>query len=285
MVERMMVYCLMGYRGYAVWFMLAGKIRGGKGTIVRTLRRLMGRRMVFGTKMRTLASEFGKDGLQGARVLTVSEVGDLSRGAGEEVAMLLKEIVGRDTIDVNRKNKPYLKDVVVDAVPVLLGNKIPRMPDDAGGVSGKMRAIAFEHSWAGRENFDLEEEIGAGLRGVARRLIQAGIRLEQETRPDRKFVVTESGMEKVRMFQDKNNLVARYLRERFVQAPKMFVDNDYLRRDYEGWCREMGVGMGCSRRDVPRLLIEQSPWPLWEYRQADGGKRGVRGMAIALGSE
>lgn len=285
-LERVLCLWLMGWREFGRWVMLAGKARGGKGTVTRIGMKLMGGRGVVTARMSGLAGPFGKDGLQHARVVVVNEVRDMGKGAGEEVAALVKEVVGRDETAIERKYRSAWRGRL-DALMVLVGNKIPVMPDDARGLSGKMVAIAFRYSWLGRENYGLEGQLAGELGGIARRVVEAGVRMARDADmcPAKVLEMTASGREAVRVFTDRNNQVVRYLEGRFVENPDGFVDAGWLRDDYERWCREAGLGLGCPGNRVVRMLVRESPWHLEEVRRGKERVRGVRGLSLRVVAE
>ena len=74
LLSRWMGYCLMGNRKYARWMLMYGKIRGGKGTISATIRKLVGRDAFMGASLEDLAGGFGMDGLERTKVLSINEV-------------------------------------------------------------------------------------------------------------------------------------------------------------------------------------------------------------------
>lgn len=274
-VERMLALWLMAWREYARWFLMVGKARGGKGTTCRVGRKLMGGVGMFPTSMEELGGQFGKDGIQAAQVALVNEVTDLERGPGEEVARTVKEAVGRDMTSVPRKYRGAWKGRL-EALMVLVGNKPPRMADESQGLSGKMVAISYRHSFLGREDFGLDERLDEELAGIARRVVEAGMRMAAEKDPRKVLAMAESGEEVTEGFTRKNNLVLRFIRDRFVENPGAFVSGDELRRQFEGWCRKHEVKMPCARRDVPSVVMEECPWPT--KRGRFGGSDGHRGV-------
>jgi len=95
-------YCLMGTRKYAKWLLMYGKIRGGKGTICSVLKQLTGPTTYLSTSLEDLANEFGLDGMELSKVLSISEVSEIDSKSGDRVCRILKNIVGGDpmTVDV-----------------------------------------------------------------------------------------------------------------------------------------------------------------------------------------
>lgn len=281
-VERMLALWTIAWREYARWFLLTGKARGGKGTVCRVGKRLMGGVGLFPARLSTLASQFGKDGLQAAQVCVVSEVTDLSQGPGEEVGSLVKDTVGRDDVSIQRKYLGCWRGRL-EALMVLVGNKVPRLPDESQGLSGKMVPVSFQHSFLGKEDFRLDERLEAEVAGIARRVAEAGMRMAREGDPRKVLEMSESGREIVEGFTRKNNLVLRFIRDRFVESATSFVKGEELREQMDRWCWKHKVKLPCSRRDVPAMVAEECPWPVRKGRHGgDGGPRGLFGLGVRM---
>ncbi len=80
LLARWMGYCLLGTRRYARWMLMYGKIRGGKGTISSVIRKLIGRAAFMSSSLEDLAGEFGMDGLERSKVLSINEVNEVEGG-------------------------------------------------------------------------------------------------------------------------------------------------------------------------------------------------------------
>jgi len=282
--ERMYGYALMGTRKYAKWLLEYGKVRGGKGSGTRVLKRLLPHPMFFGVKMEELADGFGLDGVDVCSVLCISEASDLDNRTGERVSSLLKSVLGEDTLTVNAKYLRQKKDVVIRALPIVQSNQMLTLPNTARGLSSKMVALGFENSFEGREDFELGRKLDGELAGIARRFVDAAIRLEAEEDPRKKFEMPGSSQDVIRKFDRESNLFDAFLDDCFVKNRGGWVHNDKVRELRRWWEKENGYTIRDNRRaqvsqmHFPKKLCELSSWGVSQTRGEE--KRGVKGLSV-----
>lgn len=278
LLQRMFGYCLLPHRDYAKWFLMYGKIRGGKGTIMTVLKALLGEGYM-GTCLEDIASQFGLWGIEQAKVMAINEVSEISNREGEAACRVLKSIVGKDPISINRKFEQPLRNVVVDAVPIMQSNEIPRLPNKGLGLSGKMVLLPFTVSFAGRENYRLAEELLEELPGIAYWAWQGARMVEEEANPRAKFPMPERSVALIDEYHAVNNPVDEFLEARFEKSQAGFVATETIYAQWLDWSRDLRVPP-LSRRELSHRLIESSSWDLRRARIGGGGKRGVRGLAV-----
>lgn len=278
LVKRMFGYCLMGHALYAKWFLLHGKVRGGKGTMTTVLRELLGK-AYMGSSLEDLARPFGLWGLEKARVLSIGEVSEVKGGEAETACRILKQIVGRDPLIIDIKYQAPLSDVVSDAVPLMQANEIPRLPNKGMGLSSKMVPIPFRVSFLGREDHLLMEKLRAELPGIAAWALEGAHELENESEPSKRFPLTTDGAELLDDYATANNPVDEFLEEHFDRSPNGFLASSVLHARWEEWARQSGARrMGI--KSLIQHLREHSSWGLEKHRLGDGGPRGLRGLKL-----
>ena len=281
LLQRWFGYCLMGTRKYAKWLLMYGKIRGGKGTICDILKHLSGDVSYLSTSLEDLANEFGLDGLELCRVLSISEVSEIDSKSGERVCRILKNIVGKDPMTVNVKYRRQLRNVVVGAAPLMQSNEIPMLPNKGRGLSGKMLVLPFDVSFEGREEYELDKELRKELPGIAMWAVRGAIALEQAGRED-KWPVSDSGRSAIRLYHLQNNPLDSFLEARFMRNKRGFTANEIIRGQWEGWLRANQVKMHVPRNMLIQRLIQGSSWDLRQSRLAmsEGHSRGISGMTL-----
>ena len=214
LLQRWFGYCLMGTRKYAKWLLMYGKIRGGKGTICGVLKKLIGPTAYLSTSLEDLSNEFGMDGIELSRVLSISEVSEIDSRAGEKVCRVLKNIVGRDPMTINAKYRRQVRNVVIGAAPLMQSNEIPVLPNKGRGLSGKMLVLPFEVSFEGKEDFELEEVLESELEGIAVWAVEGAFKLEKAAR-DEKWPTPEAAEGAMRLYHLQNNPLDSFLGARF----------------------------------------------------------------------
>ena len=274
-------YCLMGTRKYAKWLLMYGKIRVCKGTICSVLKQLPGPTTYLSTSLEDLANEFGLDGMELSKVLSISEVSEIDSKSGERVCRILKNIVGRDPMTVNVKYRRQLRNVVVNAAPLMQPNEIPVLPNKGRGLSGKMLVLPFDVSFEGREDFDLDADLKREIPGIAAWAVRGAIALEKADR-DGKWPVPESAKNAIRLYHLQNNPFDSFLEARFIRNEKGFTAKEIVRGEWESWLRANKVKMHVPRNMLIQRVVQDCSWDLRQTRLSmnEGHHRGVAGMTL-----
>jgi putative DNA primase/helicase len=258
-----------------------GKIRGGKGTISATIRKLVGRDAFMGASLEDLAGGFGMDGLERTKVLSINEVSELDGKSGERVCRVVKNIVGRDPMTVDAKYMRQQRNVVVNAAVIMQSNEIPVLPNKGRGLSGKMLVLPFEVSFEGKEDLDLEAELDRELEGIAAWCVMGAHRLENSRAAER-WPVPAAAERAVHMYHLQNNPFDAFLEARFVARKDGFVSNGIVRAQWEAWTKANKIRMHVANNMLPMKIAQGSSWDLRQVRLAEsqGHERGIAGMSL-----
>lgn len=283
LAARMMGYGLMATRKYGRGPLLIGKIRGGKGVFTRRWKKMLGSAFV-GTTMSHLVSNFGLAGTQHARVVSVGEVHGLERTGGEAFAGIWKNWIGGDEMPVNIKYQGAVVGVV-RALPVMSSNEMPALPNKGAGMSGKLLVLPFDHSFLGREQLDLEEELDGELPGLARWALEGAVRLEGEMAPERKWPVSERAADVLRTYRIMNNPFDGFLEARFVRNPEGRVATRVVLAEWQDWLRSTGMPIRVAPNQVMLKLEQESTWGVRRYREPGGGDRCLKGLSVRREAE
>lgn len=170
------VWELIGYLMYSgnplhKAVMLTGTGRNGKGTFLRVLQTVLGRRNITNVSLHDLVN---------TRFSTVNLFGKLANIAGDidagymENTATFKQITGGDTISAEHKGRDRF-DFTPWAVPLFSANKIPASADTTVGYLSRWLVIAFPNSFIGREDRHLDSRLHqpGELQGIAARGIAA----------------------------------------------------------------------------------------------------------------
>jgi len=282
LLERWMGYCLVADRGLGRWMLMKGKIRGGKGTIARLMKALRGEEHLFWATTRQVGGSFGLNGLQHARMMVIPEVKEMNRAEGEDLAQIIKMIVGGDGLTIDIKYSQPLKGVVPPATVTVMANEIPLLPDKGEGVSGKMLVLPFTQSFKGREIFDLDERLKAEIPGIARRLVGAMRRLAKEGDPKKKWPIPQQAGEMFHEYVITNNVYRGFLEARFMETEDGFVPGWLIKELWYEYLRANKTPRNrvCPENHLLKTLEQECGWTIWRARRAGGTERGMKGLAV-----
>lgn len=258
-------------------FMNYGQPRAGKGITEKIRMKLVGNYSYMGVRMSTLAKDFGKHKLSVARVLAISEVVEQQKWASEEASGLLKNILGCDPIDLNRKYKDAAENVVSHAAIVMLGNQMPNLSNQGGGLSSKIVPLNFDHSYVGKEDWGLEDALDGQLQGIAGMVYRAGVELVSEKDPTKKFPLVEGAKLAMEKFHSLNNPANGFLEWGYEPCKGNVVHSDIVWGDYKRFCEKIQTRPG-QRNLFNAWLESQNSWGVMRYREPNGGKCGFRGL-------
>lgn len=146
-------------------FMLFGPIRGGKGTWMRILMKLVGAINMANPTLASLAGEFG---LQPLIHKLVAVIGDARLSGRTDASALVERLLtisGGDALTINRKNLPHWTGQLTTRF-VLVSNDMPRLTDTAGAFASRCVVVELAQSWEGREERDLDDRLAMELPGI-----------------------------------------------------------------------------------------------------------------------
>ena len=277
LLQRWMGYCLMNHRRHARWLLMYGKVRSGKGTIGKVLQRLLGRDAFMNSSLDDLSSDFGLDGLEHSRVLCISEVSELTGKEGERATRVLKNIIGQDPLTVNVKFKRQMRNVVVNAAPIVQANEIPQLPNKGRGLSSKMLVLPFDVSFEGKEDIYLIDTLMEELEGIAAWAVEGAVKLEND---GNRFPTPDRAQDTMQMYHLQNNPFDYFLEERFIKSEGGFVATDLLWLQWNDWLKKNEIKKLHVARNQLTIKIEtQSSWQVNRHRP-HGGKRGLKGLSL-----
>lgn len=274
LLARWMGYCLLPHTRYAKWLLMYGKVRSGKGTISKVMQAMLGRAFV-GTTLRSLAGRFGRHGLVGTRVFCVHEVSRLDSRDGEAVSELVKMVVGGDPMEVDRKGKSELRNVVLRCKPMLQANEIPLLPNKGRGMSSKMLILPFTKSFLGKEDPRLDEKLLREMGGIVRWALEGAQRLERDGGT---FPMPKEAGEVMKSYLNTNNPLEEFLWARFVPEAGWSLPLSVVWDQWESWKKQTKTRMHVSKNRLLPRLMSDTTWDL-ERRTFEGRTR-VGGMAL-----
>jgi hypothetical protein len=256
LLQRLFGYAIMPTRQYQKWFLFYGVPRSGKGTVLHTLRALMGNH-------------------------AVNEVHHLDKGDGSRASAIVKQLVGQDPISVNIKYVRPLRNIESRALPILQSNEIPTLEDRAGGLSSKMVLVPFGVSFLNRENVDLGRQLRGELDGIARWALEGARGVQKWVIGDPgRFPMLQAAQDAVDDYVEAVNPFNRFLDEHFVAEERGWVASSVIWERWAAWVRGRRDRPSVNRHTFTRKLIEGCNWRLVRSRRGPSGDRGLAGLKM-----
>jgi putative DNA primase/helicase len=215
-------------------FLLVGPKRGGKGTIARVLKAMIGAHHVAGPTLSGLATNFGLSPLIGKPVAIVSDA-RIRSGGTDIVTERLLSISGEDTLTIDRK----FRDPWTGQLPtrfVILSNELPRLTDTSGALASRFVVLTLTRSFYGRENPDLTAELLAELPSIFNWSLDGLERLRARGR----FSVPQSSKDAIRELEDLGSPVGAFLRDECIRGPEVSTPVDAIYAAWKAWCQDHG---------------------------------------------
>ena len=145
--------------------LLIGPKRGGKGTIARILRALLGTDNTCSPTLAGLGQNFGLASLIGKPLAIISDARLSGRSDLAAVTENLLRISGEDAVSVPRK----FQGDWVGQLPtrfLMLTNELPALLDSSGALASRFLILPLTESFYGREDRTLTESLLAELPGI-----------------------------------------------------------------------------------------------------------------------
>ena len=155
--QEMCGYLISGRTDYQKAFLIVGPRRSGKGTILRVLTRLLGKKNVAAPTVSSLMTPFGLQPLIGTTAAFISDARIEGRNLNVFLDLLLS-ISGEDAITVDRK----FKDHWTGQLPVrflIASNSLPSVADTPGALTSRLVPLVLHKSFYGNEKYDLTDEL------------------------------------------------------------------------------------------------------------------------------
>lgn len=232
-LQEMFGYVLSGGRDLQKVFLMVGPTRSGKGTIANVLTALVGAAHTSGPTLAQLATNFGLAPLIGKSLAIIPDA-RMPREVGGIVENLLM-ISGQDHMTIDRKNREAWSGRLPVQI-VILSNELPRLPDAAAAIAGRMVVLRMTRSFYGREDRGLTGKLLAELPGIFNWSLVGLDRLTQRGR----FAEPESSLEAVDLLRESASPVKQFLEERCEVGPTYSVTTDDLFAAWRSWCGTHG---------------------------------------------
>lgn len=166
-VLEMIGLCFTDVTRYQKAWMFIGPKRGGRGTLGRLIKALIGKENFIGSNVSKLGKDFGLHSFIGKKAAVFPDVKmeDIPRGVLGPIMEAILNITGEDDVTVQRKGiGDWLGQLTCKMI--FFGNEPLIFPDTTGAIPGRMITIAMTKSWAKNPDNTLGPKLIAERPGI-----------------------------------------------------------------------------------------------------------------------
>ncbi len=165
LIWEMFGYLISSDTSHQKVFFLYGNPRSGKGTVLRTLVKLIGVENTCSPSIKNLAGTFGFQSMIGKTLAIISDMATDSRTDLSAAASSINAVSGEDYIEANRKNKEFWQGRLA-ARFVLAGNDLPGFGGHTAALAARLLILPFEEDYLGREDYNLSDNLAIELPSI-----------------------------------------------------------------------------------------------------------------------
>jgi putative DNA primase/helicase len=227
-----------------------GRPGAGKGTVLEALRAVLGGGQVASTSFDTLVADFGLQPLVGKLAAILPDAHITRRGDPAKALQVLKEISGRDSVSINRKNKDFLADHKLSCRFTISVNAMPDLPDHERSLDRRLLLLPFGESFAGREDTGLKDRICQEAPGIAAWAIQGLLRLRSQG-----WTTPASAAPVIEEFRKQSSPVTEFADEYCEFDPEHAYPSAMMYDAFVRWCKDQGAVAGSQTRFTQRFCL------------------------------
>jgi putative DNA primase/helicase len=214
---------------------LVGPKRGGKGTIARILRSLLGTTSVAGPTMHSFGTEFGLEPLITKPLAVISDVRISKSTSTSTIVERMLSISGEDVMTVPRKHTKAWHGQLPTRI-MFLTNEPLALTDSSGAFTSRLMILSLTESFLGREDTALTDKLKKELPGILNWAI-AGYR---SLKAEGHFTQPKCSADVIANMERLGSPVKAFVDDQCQEkiGASASVDEVYAR--WIAWCREEG---------------------------------------------
>ena len=270
-LQEFMGYCLVNDVKLQKFAVFVGRPRAGKGTITNMLSSMVGDDNVAAPALPNLATNSALEEMSSKSLTLIPDAHNVGSNVRDTVLSNLKSITGGDKVSFHEMYKGS-RNTIFKTKIVLSTNNVPEFNDPSGALVNRMLVFPFYKSFAGRENYDLGEQLQAETAGVTQWAIEGLRRLRAN---GGRFTESKLGLiEKEEIRKDMFPL-ADFIESSCVLADNEFTLVDDLYNTYRLWSSTEGIRNPMMKSAFDKSL-RNSSLPLMH----DPVRKGFHGVTV-----
>ncbi len=260
-------YLVSGDTAHQKALLMVSPRRGGKGTVLRIIRALLGAETVAGPTLTSLAGPFGLEPLVHRSVAIIGDARISARAEWSIIAERILSVTGEDTVTVDRKFRPSWTGRLPTRF-VLATNELPRLADASSALVGRFVVAMSERSWYGREDPGLLGRLLPELSGILGWALDGLDRLRTRGH----FRQPARSADAIRTLEDLGSPVAAFIRAECEIDPAASALKAHVYERWREWCHDHGYPRPTSEAAFGRDLRAALP-SIRSARPRDDGDR------------
>ncbi|MGO9157748.1 DNA primase family protein [Mycobacterium sp.] len=230
-------YVLSGRTDLQKMLMWLGPKRGGKGTVARLMKWLVGPDAYAGMTVDALRRNFALQNLIGKSLVVFPDERQVGAPDGKRLVQFILQATGEDDVQVERK----YKDAWNGRLPMRLmymGNEMPVLPDSSAAVLSRILTIETVVTFEGCEDRGLDNDLAAELPGILNWALD-GL---DELLANGELQQPESGRDVLHDLDDYSNHVRRFLQSGGCELKNgVSTECQRLWTAFNSWCALNGI--------------------------------------------
>jgi P4 family phage/plasmid primase-like protien len=236
LIEEFMGLCMVDDTRYQKGLMMLGPPRSGRGTLLRVVEQVVGANNYTGASTQQFSGEFGLQPLIGKLVAGIADARTGGRIDIPTVVERLLNIIGEDSIPVNRKNKVMWEGKLPTRI-IFVSNELPKFVDASGAIATRFVLAQFKRTFLGEEDLDMTDKLLTELPGIVNLAIAGLARLRRR----RRFKMAQSGQALMDALLRTAQTVRLWVDDRAELDVNGATPTAAAYADYKGWCDENGL--------------------------------------------
>jgi putative DNA primase/helicase len=230
--------CVTDETKYQKAFMFIGPRRGGRGTIGRLLRGLIGDENYVGPRLRGMVRQFGMQSWIGKKVALFPDVRTDGLGIDRlsTISEILLTVTGEDGIEIERKYIGSWNGTLTTRV-IMFSNELIKFQDDSGALPSRFITWQMRQSFKGREDPSLTAKLLAERPGILNLALEGLDRLRDRD----EFIQPGSGAEMSEELEGLASHISLFVGECCEVGPEYEVQVSELYRAWRHWCTDKGI--------------------------------------------
>jgi len=233
LLQEWFFYVLSGRTDLHTMLMWIGPKRGGKGTVARLMKSLLGVAAYGTLNVGQLGGRFLLQDKIDKSLVVFPDEHQVCAAEGKRLVQFILETTGEDDVHVDIKNRtPWNGRLAIRLM--YMGNEMPVLPDVSGAVLTRLKVLNSSVSFAGQEDRKLEKTLVGELPGILNWALDGGSRLSSRG----EFVQPRSGADLLGDIDVFSNPIRSFLADHCVLANGQKVLTQELWREFDRWCRD-----------------------------------------------
>ncbi len=242
-------YNLVPDMSFEKFMIFVGRPRSGKGTILAALSAMLGSDQVCSTNLRTLCGSFGYQPMLGKLAAFMGDVRTPRYGDLGTALERILQIVGKDSVSINRKNLPILSNIQLCCRFTIALNDFPSLPDYANALEPRLLLLDFPNSYRGIEDRTLKPRLEAEAGNIIPWALEGLKRLRLNDR----FTDPRSSDKAIDSLRDVISPITTFVRAWCDLEDGVEIEQDMLYDAWKVWGRKQGVQGGTTAQFVHQL--------------------------------